>query len=367
MSGGKVDHLIVDTNAFVKNLPLHEFGDKIYTTRDVIDEIRDSATKQRLEVLPYDLIFREPHSEFVQLVTKLAKSTGDYASLSAVDIRLIALAYQITKEELGPDASALQLKTEIDPLSIRKETILPEKQQQQTVEEVKEEEEDDEDEDDDEGGGDWITPSNYKQKIKELQHENGEFEDVNEETKVACLTNDFSMQNLMLHIGLKPLSSGGMLIKQLRTYILRCYACFKTTTKMDKMFCPNCGHKTLKRVSITVDPSTGSQVIHLSNRVTLTGRGKKFSLPTPQGGKHSHNPILVEDQPIPQQRPSKQALRRNNPLDVDYTAGNSPFVTKDVYSRAAILGINYTGKNYFERKNPNEPRRATGNPKRNTK
>jgi len=168
MSGGKVDHLIVDTNAFVKNLPLHEFGDKIYTTRDVIDEIRDSATKQRLEVLPYDLIFREPHSEFVQLVTKLAKSTGDYASLSAVDIRLIALAYQITKEELGPDASALQLKTEIDPLSIRKETILPEKQQQQTVEEVKEEEEDDEDEDDDEGGGDWITPSNYKQKIKEF-------------------------------------------------------------------------------------------------------------------------------------------------------------------------------------------------------
>jgi RNA-binding protein NOB1 len=179
-----------------------------------------------------------------------------------------------------------------------------------------------EEDDDDESG--WITPSNYKQKIKDLQSENGEFQDPDEASKVACLTNDFSMQNLMLHVGIKVLSSNGMLIKQLRTYILRCYTCFQTTSKMDKLFCPKCGHKTLKRVSVTVNPEDGSQVIHLSRRVNLTGKGKKYPLPMPKGGKHSNNPILTEDQPIPQQRASKQAMQRNNPLldcDSDYVAG----------------------------------------------
>lgn len=124
----------------------------------------------------------------------------------------------------------------------------------------------------------------------------------------------------MMHIGIKVLSSNGMLINQLRTYILRCYTCFQTTSKMEKLFCPKCGHKTLKRVSVTVNPD-GTQVIHLSRRVNLTGKGKKFPLPMPRGGKHSNNPILSEDQPIPQQRPSKQALKRNNPLDFEYIAG----------------------------------------------
>jgi RNA-binding protein NOB1 len=132
----------------------------------------------------------------------------------------------------------------------------------------------------------------------------------------------------MLHIGIKVLSSNGMLIKQLRTYILRCYTCFQTTSKMDKMFCPKCGHKTLKRVCVTVNPD-GSQVIHLSKRVNLTGHGKKYPLPMPKGGKHANNPILVEDQPIPQQRPSKQAMIRNNPLNFEYVAGGSLLLLRE--------------------------------------
>jgi hypothetical protein len=58
-------------------------------------------------------------------------------------------------------------------------------------------------------------------------------------------------------------------------------------------------------------------------------RGKKFSLPAPKGGKHSVNPILAVDQPESQQRISKKALARNNPLDPDYVSGSSPFVVKE--------------------------------------
>ena len=34
-------------------------------------------------------------------VADFAKKTGDYTSLSAVDLRVLALAYQITKENIG--------------------------------------------------------------------------------------------------------------------------------------------------------------------------------------------------------------------------------------------------------------------------
>lgn len=147
--------------------------------------------------------------------------TGDYTSLSAVDIQVIALAYQITKEQLGPEASSLQLKTELD---VKRLTVLGQgpaassenKQEHEIDHNISKldgesesadgetnsegESSQDEDEEDDESG--WITPSNYKQKIKELQSENGEFQDLDVETKVACLTNDFSMQVSAMMINL---------------------------------------------------------------------------------------------------------------------------------------------------------------------
>jgi hypothetical protein len=40
------------------------------------------------------------------------------------------------------------------------------------------------------------------------------------------------------------------------------------------------------------------------------------------------NPLLAVDQPQAQQRVSKKALARNNPLDPDYISSSSPFVVK---------------------------------------
>ncbi len=61
---------------------------------------------------------------------------------------------------------------------------------------------------------------------------------------------------------------------------------------------------------------------------SLCRKGKKYSLPAPKGGKHAVNPLLAVDQPQAQQRVSKKALARNNPLDPDYISGSSPFVVK---------------------------------------
>jgi hypothetical protein len=71
----------------------------------------------------------------------------------------------------------------------------------------------------------------------------------------------------------------------------------------------------------------------------------------PHGGKHPSYPILSEDQPRAQNLPSKKSLIKNNPLDPDYVIQSSPFVTKDVYSRAARLGIKSTNSNRFNKRN----------------
>lgn len=103
--------------------------------------------------------------------------------------------------------------------------------------------------------------------------------DIQEEkpATVACLTTDFAMQNVLKQIGLQVVSLDGRVIKQLRTFILRCYTCFKTTSVMTKEFCPNCGNKTLKKVAVSLDEN-GKQQIHINLRKPLTARGKKVSI-----------------------------------------------------------------------------------------
>lgn len=49
----------------------------------------------------------------------------------------------------------------------------------------------------------------------------------------------------------------------------------------------------------------------------------QFPLPAPRGGKHSNNPILSEDQRVPQQRPTRLAMKKTNALEPDYTAGET--------------------------------------------
>lgn len=165
-------------------------------------------------------------------------------------------------------------------------------------------------------GDDWITPKN----VAEMKSACGK--EVAEETvcRIACMSTDFAVQNVLKQINLNIAALDGRIIKQMRTYILRCYGCFKTTSIMTKIFCPNCGHKTLKRVAVSMNEE-GQQVIHINLRRPLTAKGKNQSIPRPQGGKHSSNPILFEDQPIPKQMPSRVARTKTNALDEDYIAG----------------------------------------------
>ncbi|XWS49922.1 hypothetical protein CRYUN_Cryun12cG0044500 [Craigia yunnanensis] len=116
------------------------------------------------------------------------------------------------------------------------------------------------------------------------------------ESSVACVTGDFAMQNVLLQMGLRLLAPGGMQIRQLHRWILKCHACYTVTAEIGRIFCPKCGNGgTLRKVAVTVGENG---IVLASRRPRITLRGTKFSLPLPQGGRDAitKNLILREDQ-----------------------------------------------------------------------
>uniref|UniRef100_A0A4X1SHZ5 RNA-binding protein NOB1 n=1 Tax=Sus scrofa TaxID=9823 RepID=A0A4X1SHZ5_PIG len=386
-----------------------DIGKNIYTIRDVVSEIRDKATRRRLAVLPYELRFKEPFPEYVRLVTEFSKKTGDYPSLSATDIQVLALTYQLEAEFVGVS----HLKQEPEKVKVSSSSQHPEtplhisgfhlpskpKRPQETVEhgeparasedleftsfvfwrnplpdidrdlqellidggecvpseEEKEEDglEEGKDQDSDDDGGGWITPSNIKQIQQELERCS-----VPKDVRVGCVTTDFAMQNVLLQMGLHVLAVNGMLIREARSYILRCHGCFKTTSDMSRVFCSHCGNKTLKKVSVTVSDD-GTLHMHFSrNPKVLNPRGLRYSLPAPKGGKYAINPHLTEDQRFPQLRLSRKARQKTDVFAPDYVAGVSPFAENDISSRSATLQVRDSTLGAGRRRlNPNASRK----------
>ncbi|KAM5263468.1 RNA-binding protein NOB1 [Ctenodactylus gundi] len=398
-----VEHVVADAGAFLKDAALQDIGKNIYTVRDVVSEIRDRPTRRRLAVLPYELRFKEPLPEYVRLMTEFSKKTGDYPSLSATDIQVLALTYQLEAEFVGVS----HLKQEPEKVKVSSSLQHPEtplhisgfhlpskpKLPQETVDyghsscepkdleftsflfwrnplpnidhelqelliDRREEEEDASEEsreeasDSDDGGG-WITPSNIKQIQQELDKC-----DVPKGVRVGCVTTDFAMQNVLLQMGLHVLAVNGMLIREARSYILRCHGCFRTTSDMNRVFCAHCGNKTLKKVSVTVSDD-GTLHMHFSrNPKVLNPRGLRYSLPTPKGGKYAVNPHLTADQRFPQLRLSRKARQKTDVFAPDYVAGVSPFAENDISSRSATLQVRDSTLGAGRRRlNPNASRK----------
>lgn len=336
----KIEHLIVDTAGFISKAPLQDFGVNIYTIQEVVNEVTNKRQKTDLSVLPYTLNIETVFPENIQFVVNFSKKTGDYPNLSITDVKVIALAYQVHKEKYGAD----DLKIEPDSKSVvfekpsASENTIGFYDPDRLCKSVSELEIDD----------GWITKDN----IKELNINTGDHL-VDQEAKVGCVTTDYAVQNVIKQIGLSVIALDGRVIKEVRTYIRRCYGCFTLTSSMTRLFCPKCGNKSLKRVAVYLDKD-GKQCVYINTKRPLNLKGKKYSLPKPQGGKHAINPRLVEDQPMPHQRPSRLAKTKTNALDPDYTAGLSPFVTKDIYSKSAMLGFKGSVQKQWMKKNPNE-------------
>ncbi|KAG0240792.1 Nin1 binding protein [Actinomortierella wolfii] len=89
--------LVLDTSPFLRGgaSKLRTLAEKFYTIPEVLNEIRDRQARQDLALLPFDIEVINPTEDSVRAVATFARKTGDLAVLSATDLRVLALTYQL--------------------------------------------------------------------------------------------------------------------------------------------------------------------------------------------------------------------------------------------------------------------------------
>lgn len=142
---------------------------------------------------------------------------------------------------------------------------------------------------------------------------------------VATMTADYAVQNVLLQMGMALVSTEGLRIDKVRSWVLRCHACFKICKDSEKKFCPSCGNPTLIRTSVTsAAPGSSSSAttnnglqLHLKKNFQFRTRGTKTSLPLPKAGSttslkdpRNANLILREDQPEWQRALNQERIRK---------------------------------------------------------
>ncbi|WVQ94219.1 hypothetical protein IAU59_001297 [Kwoniella sp. CBS 9459] len=152
-------------------------------------------------------------------------------------------------------------------------------------------------------GGEWITPSNLTtHRSRDLGLITPSGSNQARPPAVACMTGDFAVQNVLLGMALGLVGEGGKKITKVKSFVLRCHACFKICKDSSKRFCPSCGNATLLRTTVSTDSKTGQQSVHLKKNFQYHTRGTKYSIPDPKMGrakgqqKGGSGLILREDQ-----------------------------------------------------------------------
>jgi len=349
--------LVIDTNAFIRCLDLQKLADKyeIYTSNNVLVEIRDKHARDKFAALGFDIKTYSADDKSYKFVEDFSKKTGDFASLSFTDKELIAIAYYLATQRGNEDKLRKQppeltqwIPTEnkegfSDEESDEEEeeekeedddgfvTVAPkkgvknnhhnfhEKKQaplQEAVVEAKQAEElgkegivlekitekgttetaaaaqeADDDSSDEDDGQGWINPDN----ITKTLFKGTKKEDRIQEVGVTIMTADYAMQNVIIQIGLPLLSTEGYVIRQTRRFVLECYSCEKICKDPTKQFCPSCGNPTLKKLSVRANED-GTMTFYRNPRRRINNRGKIYSIPLSEGGRKNNDLLLREDE-----------------------------------------------------------------------
>ncbi|KAG2382900.1 hypothetical protein C9374_004867 [Naegleria lovaniensis] len=115
------------------------------------------------------------------------------------------------------------------------------------------------------------------------------------EHKVGCMTSDFSVQHVLAHMGLNLVSVDGFKIKYLSQWVKRCTCCFTIVPDVERKYCPNCGHDTLRRITCVMDED-GTLNFYYNPKAKISLRGTIYTNPIPKGGKFNNDPVYREDQ-----------------------------------------------------------------------
>lgn len=348
----------------------------LYTTQAVIDEIRDSTARARYQTIWKPFIkIRTPSTEGLLKIRETAKKTGDWEVLSGTDLGILALAWDVECEERAKVGAGMPGEVVTKKEEVKEEVTEEnaEEKKEETVEapsEEKKEEQpatesttvdqlttslesttlsdaqataevaaaeseaatgllptevvEEEEESDSEG---WITPSNlHKHKAKEALKTNAILA-AEEPLYAAVITSDFAMQNIILKLRLNLLSpTTTQRIKKIKTFVLRCHACFFITRDMSKQFCPRCGSADTLLRTTSITKSDGTFQVFLKKNFQYRVRGQVYSIPKPvhgaSNGKGQQNLILRADQKEYEREVTKMNRRKERDMmDPDYLPG----------------------------------------------
>ncbi|KAG8828494.1 Nin1 binding protein [Serendipita sp. 401] len=273
--------------------------------------IKNIVKKIHLSLLQVDSPIIKRHLTYSKLLHKVSNEQQEQSPPDLDPVAINTLTAEYSDPELNgpkaPDEDVDQIAEEFERLP------LDEKPKTSLVEAPYQEEgplyDDPEEEDDDQG--EWITPGNvalHKSRALDLLPDRASKHQKRKETGpigVGCMTADYAMQNVLLHMGLNLVGVDGTRISNVKSWVLRCHACFKICKDPSKKFCPSCGNPSLLRTSIsTTAPKTPGGTpkvqIHLKSNFQYRTRGTKYSIPMPKPGNSKTGSgtgmILREDQ-----------------------------------------------------------------------
>ncbi|KIY69731.1 hypothetical protein CYLTODRAFT_420415 [Cylindrobasidium torrendii FP15055 ss-10] len=357
--------LVLDAGPLLSLSPLKGLAESYVTVPQVLEELKDKNAREHLQRLGLNygikIEVKTPTAASLTTVIQWAKKTGDYSVLSHPDLCVLALTHTLHEQakaeaaaktdappstETAPTPESITSApstdvvidedTEADAPPSSESGSDDEEQEAPTLEEsepldveLKPIEEPtsttsvpsthsktadeplyDDPEDEDDGEGEWITPSNvgvHKSRHLDLlpgaDMKKGKGQD--EIVPVGCMSADFAMQNVLLQMGLSLVGLEGKRIQKVKSWVLRCHACFKICKDASKQFCPSCGNPSLLRASVTISApgasaDTPTMQVHLKSNFQYRVRGTKFSIPSPKAGSAKTGPgeglILREDQ-----------------------------------------------------------------------
>ncbi|KAL9594935.1 MAG: hypothetical protein Q9179_005184 [Wetmoreana sp. 5 TL-2023] len=392
--------IVLDAGPMLKNDPpissLLAKAERLITVPSVIAEIKDATARSRVETtwMPF-LELISPNHQSVKAVADFARRTGDLPVLSKPDLDVLAITYaaenqrnglsnirtfpgeQLPKEaakgtqaysslakqtaaggekperntspdrEKADSATPTSAKTnipgttiDIDGLnssigSLHVSGAPPNKSDSAEPDDSTTASGTPQSPTEDSDSEDWITPSNIQKHQAKDQNAAIPVSAV-KPLEVACITTDFPMQNVLLSLNLGLLNSSLQRVRTIRTYVLRCHACFERTRDMTKQFCPRCGRPTLTRVSCSTN-SRGEFKMHLKKNMQWNHRGDRYSIPKPVSGRANgkggngrgggkggwgQSLILAEDQKEYVRATSGHGRRKETDLmDQDYLPG----------------------------------------------
>jgi RNA-binding protein NOB1 len=139
-SAKSVHTVILDAGPIIKGDPsvssLLAQSEQLVTLPSVIQEIKDEATRSRLQttLLPF-LVLKVPKESSVKVIADFARKTGDLAVLSRVDTHLLALAYDLECERNGGDWRLRKTPGEKRISGRNQEASIPEQSTSETMNE----------------------------------------------------------------------------------------------------------------------------------------------------------------------------------------------------------------------------------------